>query len=142
MSPFFFPEERTRVERSDRAAFRRKEGASKADLVPCGHGFACPFFQPADHACAVYPDRPLDCAIYPVVVMRGRDGKGVFVGADGKCPALDRPEIAPRVAGYLGSVQALLEDRRVAGRIREFPDFIGEHQEEARDVRELSLERA
>ena len=142
MSPFFFPEERTRVERSERAAFRKKEGASKDELVPCGHGFACPFYEPADHTCVVYPDRPLDCAIYPVVVMRGRDGQGVFVGADHKCPALARPEFAGRVREHLKTVQAVLETPGVAGRIREFPDFIGEYQEEARNVRELSLERA
>lgn len=141
MSPFFFPEERTRVERSERARFRN-EGASKAALVPCGHGFACTFFEPSDHTCAIYPDRPLDCAIYPVVVMRDRDGQGIFLGADHKCPALGRPEFAGRIASHLDAVQAVLESPAVAGRIRDWPGFVGEYQEEARDVRVLSLERA
>jgi uncharacterized protein len=145
MSPFFFPEERTRVEQlrgpSCRNAFR-SEGPSKAELTPCGHGFACSFFEPSDHTCAIYESRPLDCSIYPVVVMRGRDEQGVYIGADHKCPALGRPEIAQQVTEHLDRVRHVLEDPDVARLLREYPEFIGEYQEEARDVRELSLERA
>lgn len=145
MSPFFFPKERVRAEglcdRTIQGAFRQ-EGASKAALTPCGHGFACSFFNPADHTCGIYESRPLDCSIYPVVVMRGRDEKGVFVGADTKCPALERPEIAQRVAAQVESVRRFLESPDVSRLIREHPEFVGDYQEEARELRELSLERA
>jgi hypothetical protein len=74
--------------------------------------------------------------------MRGRDSRGVFIGADHKCPALKRPEIAQRVADHLEKVRRFLESPAVSALIQTHSGFISEYQEEARELRELSLERA
>jgi uncharacterized protein len=144
LSPFFFEEERTRAEdlcgSKIRNAFRQ-EGPSKAELVPYRDAYACPFYHASDSTCGIYGSRPLDCAIYPVVVTRNQDGQGVFVGVDHKCPALERPEIAARIEDHLESVRGFLETPDIARLLRSHPEFIGECQEEASHMRELSLER-
>ena len=142
LSPFFFPEERNQVEALKTGGSFRESGASKAELVGCGNGFACSFFNPADHTCRVYPVRPLDCSMYPAVILHNRDRRKVMLGADTACPALSRPGVYVRLRQYLDSVQRYLESNALSSLIRKYPQFIGEFQGEAVEVRELSLGKA
>ena len=145
LSPFFFPEERNKVESLPsewvQGSFRRA-GSSKAELAACGHGYACSFFNPGDHTCQIYEARPLDCSMYPAVVMQSRDRRKVLMGADTKCPALKRPEIAAKLLQYLNSIQRYLESTTLSLLIRKYPEFISEFQDEVVEVRELSLGKA
>jgi len=141
-SPFFFPEERNQVEVLKVGGSFRESGASKAELVECGREFTCSFFNPVDHTCRVYPVRPLDCSIYPAVIMHSRDHQKVMLGAATLCPALSRPSISVRLRHYLDSVQRYLESNALSYLIRKYPQFISEFQEEAVEVRELSLGKA
>ena len=142
LSPFFFPEERSHIETLQTKGSFRGPGASKAGLVACGHGFACSFFNPEDHTCQVYEARPLDCSMYPAVVMHSRDHDKVMLGADTKCPALKRPSVAARLGGYLDLIQRYLGSTTLSSLIRKYPQFISEFQEEVVGVRELSLGKA
>jgi hypothetical protein len=80
--------------------------------------------------------------MYPAVVMRSRDRRKVLMGADTKCPALKRPEIAAKLLQYLNSIQRCLESTTLTSWIRKYPEFIGEFQGEVVEVRELSLGKA
>jgi len=142
LSPFFFPEERTQAESLTSKGSYREAGASKAQLVKCGHGFACSFFSPEDHTCQIYEARPLDCSMYPAVIMRSQDHQKVLVGADTKCPALKRSEVAVKLGDYLNSIQRILESTNLSSLIRKYPQFISEFQEEVVQTRELSLGKA
>ncbi len=144
LSPFFLPEERARAEAAlGQAEGRfRKSGPSRVELNPCGRVWACSFFNPKDHTCGVYAVRPLDCSMYPAAVMRSRDGSTVLLGADMKCPALRRPEIAARVVPFLNLVQRYLESPAIRDLIHRHPEFISVFQEEVMEVRELSLGKA
>ena len=142
LSPFFLPEERNLAEALKTGGSFRESGASKAELVVCGNGFACSFFNPADHTCRVYPVRPLDCSMYPAVILYSRDHRKVMLGADTTCPALSRPGVSVRLRHYLDLVQRYLESNALSSLIRKYPQFISEFQEEAVEVRELSLGKA
>jgi Fe-S-cluster containining protein len=145
LSPFFFPEERSLVESTPLKGSFREEGPgapSKAELVACGHGFACSFFNPEDHTCQIYEARPLDCSMYPAVVMKSSDRQKVLLGADTKCPALSRPSVAAKLHHYLNWIQRYLETTTLSSLIRKYPQLISEFQEEVVEVRELSLGKA
>jgi uncharacterized protein len=142
LSPFFFPEERNLADELKMGGSFRETGASKVELVSCGNGFACSFYNPVDHTCWVYPVRPLDCSMYPAVIMHSRDHQKVMLGADTLCPALSRPSVSVRLRHYLDSVQRYLESNTLSSLIRKYPQFISEFQEEAVEVRELSLGKA
>ena len=142
LSPFFFPEERDQAESLKTAGFFREAGASKAGLVECGHGFACSFFDPEDHTCRTYSARPLDCSMYPAVIMRSADRQKVLLGVDTLCPALSRPEVSSRLRQYLDWIQRYLESKTLSSLVHKHPQFIGEFLEEAVEVRELSLGKA
>jgi Fe-S-cluster containining protein len=49
-------------------AFRIETG-SKITLIPHGDRARCPALDPITHACTIYPDRPLDCQLYPFILM-------------------------------------------------------------------------
>lgn len=55
---------------------------------PFGEGFVCPAFDVATNRCAIYDDRPLDCRLYPFVVMRSPEGGPPLLGWDRLCPYL------------------------------------------------------
>jgi hypothetical protein len=80
--------------------------------------------------------------MYPATVMRSRDGSTVLLGADMKCPALRRPEIAALVVPFLNLVQRYLESPAIRDLIHRHPEFISVFQEEVMEVRELSLGKA
>lgn len=56
---------------------------------PIGEGYLCPAFDPKTSHCRIYDVRPLDCQIYPFVVMWGEDRQTVYLGWDTKCPFLN-----------------------------------------------------
>ena len=142
LSPFFFPVERQTVDLLPVSGSFREEAQglpSKAALEKCGHGFACSFFNPGDQTCRIYEARPLDCAMYPAVVMESKDHRNVLLGADTKCPALSRSEVSAKLKKYLDWLQRHMESTDLSSLIRKHPQFISVYQEEVVEVRELSL---
>jgi Fe-S-cluster containining protein len=116
----------------------------RVTLVPhsADEGFICPAFDVATNRCAIYNDRPLDCRIYPFVVMRPPEGRQPLLGWDRLCPYLREEadpllplQIAPIVAELLGPIDApssLLKD----------PSFAVPFQESAWMVEPLPLQVA
>lgn len=64
---------------------------------PFGEGYLCPAFDPETSPCRIYEVRPLDCQIYPFVVMWDEERQAVHLGWDTKCPFLiDQCSLANR----------------------------------------------
>ena len=63
-------------------AFQAKTG-SKITLVPHGDRARCPALDPITHACTIYPVRPLDCQLYPFILMWRDGGYAVVDGVLG-----------------------------------------------------------
>jgi len=55
-----------------------------------GAGFICSRFDPKANRCRDYENRPLDCRIYPFVVMWDKDYKNIVLGLDPNCPHIDK----------------------------------------------------
>ena len=48
--------------------------------------FVCPAFDPKTQHCTIYRDRPLDCQIYPFMLMWSADYQSVLLVVDRLCP--------------------------------------------------------
>jgi Fe-S-cluster containining protein len=72
------------------ASYFSDSAGSQVEPVPhpFGEGYLCPAFDPATSHCRIYDVRPLDCQIYPFVVMWDEERQGVLLGWDTKCPFL------------------------------------------------------
>ena len=97
---------------------------------PVGDGYLCPAFDPVTSHCRIYDVRPLDCQIYPLMVMWNIDRTEVVLGWDSKCPFLRGGQgeqvgvaaYAERIAGLLEQVEALetfAKNPRVIGRFQD-----------------------
>jgi uncharacterized protein len=63
---------------------------SQIEVVPhpTGEGFLCPAFDPSTQHCRIYDIRPLDCQLYPFVLMWNEAHDRVLFGWDPLCPFL------------------------------------------------------
>ena len=57
-------------------------------LKPHESFLRCPAFRPRSNDCAIYADRPLDCRLYPFMLMFDKGGRHVRLGLDSLCPVL------------------------------------------------------
>jgi len=94
MFPLFSQEEVKRLASQYQSFFASLEDPAQQGLRPnatpfhgtAHQGCACPFFNPNTHECGIYPDRPLDCQLYPFVLTLGLTEKRVVLGLDTQCP--------------------------------------------------------
>ena len=71
----------------DAQAFPNRKGSQIIPVPnPLGDGYLCPAFDPHTFHCRIYSVRPLDCQIYPFVVMWDQEEQYVLLGWDTKCP--------------------------------------------------------
>jgi len=96
LAPFFSHEE---IEHAlaaglDRDAFPPgRYGCGHAVMLTRAGTYArCPAFDATENRCTIYDVRPLDCRLYPFMLMYDRDGAGVWLALDAHCPALSAPE--------------------------------------------------
>jgi len=79
-------------------AFPNLEGSriipvSREDAPPSG-AVCCPALDPDTHRCMIYPVRPLDCFIYPFILMWDIPKKMIFLALHEACPFVF-PQTAP-----------------------------------------------
>lgn len=96
---------------------------------PTGSGYICPAFDPNANGCRIYADRPLDCRLYPFVLMQAPDGGTTILGADRKCPVVRRTIAAPATEPLAAAVRARLVDT-LAAVIDANPGLIGPYQQD------------
>lgn len=98
---------------------------------PVSDGYLCPAFDPATSHCRIYDVRPLDCQLYPLVVMWNVDRTQVVLGWDSKCPFLrgGHGEEAG-VAAYADHIAGLLEQEDTLETFAENPRLIGRFQDD------------
>ncbi|MCH7762025.1 DUF2156 domain-containing protein [candidate division TA06 bacterium] len=90
---------------------------------------ACPFFNPVTHECAIYLDRPLDCQLYPFVVILSPTGKRVLLGLDTQCPFVQGLANQEPLIRYGEEVRRFLEETEITETMSRSPGFIGKGEE-------------
>ncbi|MCM8782251.1 MAG: phosphatidylglycerol lysyltransferase domain-containing protein [Candidatus Omnitrophica bacterium] len=78
------------------------------NLHPYKDRFVCVDFDPYTNKCKNYDNRPIDCRIYPFVVMYDEGYKNVVLGLDPKCPYITNHRLS--VANYQSYLFPALKD--------------------------------
>lgn len=92
LAPFFSHEERVRAAAAGMPGNAFLPGrygvGGQALLCAAERGFLCPGFNAAMNGCKIYAERPLDCRLYPFMLMYEAGGGGVWLGVDEYCPVM------------------------------------------------------
>ncbi len=112
----------------EETAFPNRRG-SQVILVPEPHGdgYHCPAFDAATSTCRIYEQRPLDCQLYPLVLMWDEAHDQVLLGWDTKCPFM-REEIPGKIQRHADRVIALLDQPGIHDQVVAHPRLIGRFQ--------------
>jgi len=82
-------------------------GAKKVKTIPRqGEGFICSFLSSEDNKCKIYPSRPFECQLYPLLI--NRKGKELFLAVDLNCPFAARHIGHPQFQAYQDYLKSFL----------------------------------
>ena len=122
--PFFLPEERERLSPKERATTPILSISSEDGRC------RCPFFEPQTHECRIYGYRPLDCQLYPFLLLWNPSHSRVVLGLDTQCPFVQDLTQTQNLLAYAEEVRFFLENKEQVQRLAKNPGIIGEPQEE------------
>ena len=114
-------------------------GASPGDrplVAPDGEAWRCPFRRPDSQECTVYGQRPLDCRLYPFVLMFDEAGKEVWLGVDEVCPFAFKHQGSPALLQAADEAARLL-DGPLADAIATAPGIVSRFHDHIRPLRGL-----
>ncbi|HPD17919.1 MAG TPA: phosphatidylglycerol lysyltransferase domain-containing protein [Planctomycetota bacterium] len=103
---------------------------------PDGTGWRCPFRRAESQACTLYEQRPLDCRLYPFVLMFDAAGRAVWLGLDEVCPFARSLQGSPAMLQATEEAAALL-DGPLAEAIAAAPGLVSRFHDHVRPLRVL-----
>jgi len=136
--PFFSASEIAALGETARSRFLcpGRSPGERALAEPHGHGYRCPFLEPAARHCTVYGQRPLDCRLYPLVLMYDEPGTAVWLGADEVCPFAFESPARPEWQEAVEEAARLL-DGPLADAVAAAPGLVSPFQDHIRLLRPL-----
>jgi Fe-S-cluster containining protein len=100
--------------------------------------FLCPFLDEGSHKCNVYDSLPLDCRLWPFLIMRSKDGKRVnLVCAEKRlCPSLAK--ISPaEFEGHKRQIMKRIREEGIIGQVARSPGLIWDYDPDTFLVAEI-----
>ncbi|MFA5039451.1 MAG: YkgJ family cysteine cluster protein [Candidatus Omnitrophota bacterium] len=80
--------------------------AARIDLLPSGEGWICPCLDEKTSRCGIYEDRPLECRLYPFLLV-SHEGRRVLA-VDPHCPYIQERLEDKEFAAYLENLRQTL----------------------------------
>ena len=104
-------------------AFLDHEG--KVATRSCSDEHVCLFLDSLTNACQVYKARPLECALYPFVLIKAKEG--IFLAVHLACPFVQQAQSSAEFAAYLGELRTFFGQGSVQ-------DFLKAHRQDMSSV--------
>jgi hypothetical protein len=111
--------------------------AQRIDLVYNQGSFSCPAFSLQENRCKIYPFRPLDCRLYPLMINYNQTGDCVVLSLDENCPFLQSQLSRERLNAYILEIKELLEDSQITEYLIRNFSFVAELPAQARQIYRL-----
>jgi Fe-S-cluster containining protein len=96
--------------------------ASRIDGVEIDDQLYCSCLDTRSNACKIYSHRPLDCRLYPFLLLK-KDGK-VFLALDVKCPFAADPRQAPTLSSWQNEVMRFVSTPEFKKTVRRNPEIL------------------
>ena len=104
-------------------------------LKPHQDMFICPAFNPETQHCTIYQKRPLDCQIYPFMLMWSADYQSILLVVDRLCPYTENQIQGSQFKTYIDEMVEFLES--IKKNIAQNYSLISRFQEDVIVVRQL-----
>jgi len=106
------------------------------NLVEADGEFLCPCLDTDRHTCRIYAHRPLDCRLYPFILVR--EDAGIVLAVDEKCPYAQKEGQTPVFKEHVAYLTQLLSGPQGAAFLRANPDIIQDYPSDYRVLHVLS----
>jgi len=140
LAPFFSNDERDKATAAgiEEAAFPPGRYGAGGHVLLCGHGssYRCPGFDAGGNSCRLYAARPLDCRLYPFMLMYSPGGASVWLGADDYCPVVRERREGTAFAACAAGIARELEGAFLE-EVLARPGMVADWREHVHPVREL-----
>ncbi len=84
------------------------------DPVKDKNNYICPFFVSAKNRCRIYPERPLDCRLYPFVISYDSTYSQIILSCDRQCPFAADKKNAKKIEKYARSLKNVIDAEEMA----------------------------
>jgi Fe-S-cluster containining protein len=108
---------------------------ARINLVLGATHFICPCFNPQKNMCKIYEYRPLDCQLYPFLLVRR--GKKVFLALDQKCPYTKNITATQAFKDYVEFLLGFFASEDFIQLIKKNPEFIQEYPQDVEILESL-----
>jgi Fe-S-cluster containining protein len=133
MAPVFLEEEMKDALKQGmpKAYFGEKNlHSARVKLIAHQAGFICPCFSPKTNKCILYSIRPLDCRLYPFIIMRGPTTGSIVLGIHIACPYTANPRNRDTIKSHAAYLAEFLQSPEAIKAISTGPLIIGPYQED------------
>lgn len=90
-------------------------------------GCHCVFFNPEDHHCRIYGNRPFECHLYPFLLTE--DAELVNIKAHLSCPYIEKTQGSEMYENYVATLKEYFKQDEVKDFIRNNKEIIGDYSE-------------
>lgn len=114
-----------------------KENGTQIGLVGGGDEYFCPCFEFVSNRCKIYPDRPLDCRLYPFLL--ARRGKDVFCAVDENCPYVQKVKNTDKITRYARDLIVFFSTKEFYTFLEKNPGFVQDYGKDVTYIKSLPV---
>ncbi len=129
---------RPRVARSEQIAIDLKDKLDSEGYIlaePTGHCIKCAFLNLENHHCSVYPMRPIECLLYPFLILR--EGSSVVMGLHLSCPYVQEEGESSYFQQKIEDVKEFCLDGGFLSFINENPEMVSDYSQYLNEIKTL-----
>jgi Fe-S-cluster containining protein len=99
----------------------------------------CPYLNENTHICKIYDLRPIDCKIWPLVIMKDCDAKKTLLAySNSSCKITDKMNSA-KLDIYIKELELWFDNANFIDTFRKYPDLIWNYESETIIIKELDI---
>ncbi|MFH1361007.1 MAG: YkgJ family cysteine cluster protein [Candidatus Omnitrophota bacterium] len=103
--------------------------------VPNKDTRVCQFFAPKTNTCHIYEKRPLECRLYPFMLIS--DQKHMVMAVHTRCPFIQEKEKTQELQAYVDDLKEFCLRKETIEFLERNPSLAGDYQEDKTEIRHL-----
>ena len=90
----------------------------------CGEHL-CQFFNPVDHTCTIYINRPFECALYPFILSKHEGATNLYMHLN--CPYIQQVQSSQELLGHVDYLRDFFREPQTRSFLTRNPKIVGDY---------------